>query len=101
MQHMALMHIGNSAEYPNEDTGRHLSLVSEEPATWDTVRKHAAVLARYRLLSPNLSREEKEGLMLARNKLEDLATVLRALDNLEKLSQLLEADDFSEESEDQ
>ncbi len=62
----------------------HLPLINDPNSKWAILNKQANRIYHYRLTQHNLSKEDKEALMLARNELKSLAASLKAVTALHK-----------------
>ncbi len=62
----------------------HLSLINDPNSKWAVLRKQANRIYHYRLTQHNLSQEDKEALMLARNEILCLAKSLKAVTTIQK-----------------
>ncbi|WP_419904195.1 hypothetical protein [Kiloniella sp.] len=62
----------------------HLSLINDSNSKWSILRKQANRIYHYRLTQHNLSQEDKEALMLARNEIMCLANSLEAVTTIQK-----------------
>ena len=80
----SLMHQGAIKNSTNieaalkRDQPKHLSLVHDPNSKWAILTKQAHRIYHYRLTQHNLSTQDKEALMLARNELLALAKSLKA-----------------------